>query len=115
MKSNGLEEIPLSNNPAETSNFVFKTYLRATGIRSDELSKKKTSQVLFAAKSYLEMEWYNSAISIYSQGEYEVKSEYKRYMEKNIDDKPQLIYQTYHEVVKEVNDSRKGEIFIIIM
>jgi len=85
----------MTNNPAETSNFVFKMYLSATGSTSDKLSNKKTNQVIFGTKNYLELEWYNSEISVYSQGEFEVKNEYKKYMEKNIEEKPQHILQSY--------------------
>jgi hypothetical protein len=78
----------LTNNPAETSNAVFKKYLRLTGEQTEILSNNRTYQVLLASKSYWEAERYIADLAIYNLGEFEIKDDFKYLMQLGIKEKP---------------------------
>lgn len=105
-----LQDIPLTNNPAETSNAIFKGYLKITGKPNNNVNEKKTYEVLLACKHYLESEWQASDLAIYSQGEFEVKKEFKKYLLKKMEDMPHYHIRTSEDIIEEVNAVRAGKL-----
>ena len=108
LDSLGLQDLCLTNNPAETSNAVFKNYLRLTGGSNEDLNKKKTYQVLLASKNYLEAEWYNSDLANYCQGEYEIKESFKYLIQLGITKKRHYKIPTSKDIIDQINANRKG-------
>lgn len=110
LEQRNLQDIPLTNNPAETSNAVFKRNLRMTGKPNSNLNHKKTYEVLLACKNYLESEWQNSDLATYSQGEYEIKTEFKKYLLKKMEDMQHYQIPTSTDIIQEVNAARAGNV-----
>lgn len=103
-----LQDVTLTNNPAETSNAVFKEYLRHSGNPKRLLNEKKTYEVLLACKNYLEYEWQNSDMANYGLGDFEIKDEFKNYLEKNMNDMPLYVIPTAQDMIEETNEKRTG-------
>jgi len=109
----GLLDVPLTNNVAETSNFLFKKYLKQTGPPCNNLNKKKPYEVLLASKFYLETEWHLIDLSKYQQEEIEIKEQFKSQLEKSSKDLPPYQFQTPKDIIKEIKRNHGGTFSLI--
>jgi len=104
----GLAPDVLTNNVAEISNAIFKSYLKVVGVPYDDLNKKNLSEVIIASVTYLESEWQSLDRAVYGQGEFEIKPSFRHLMKKKVEEMPGYHIPTSNDIIARVNKLRSG-------
>ncbi len=104
-----MQDVPLTNNVAEISNSLFKKCLHQSGPPCQGLNGKKPYEVLLASKLYLESEWQANNLSKYKQGDFEIKADFKQFLELNPEDMPFYHVELPKDTIKEINKTRAGK------